>query len=134
MAIRAIALLAVMFMGGISSAEVAVQNLRCEYLADPLGIDVARPRLNWVIAALKSEIGNLKSEIPRGQKQTAYQVLAASTPELLAKDKGDLWDSGKVASDQCVAVRHAGLPFVSETRYWRKSTRTSNLHRKNCRR
>ena len=122
MAIRAVAFLAVMCMGGISFAEVAVQNLRCEYLADPLGIDVARPRLSWVIAALKSEIGNLKSEIgnlkseignlkselPRGQKQTAYQVLVASTPELLAKDQGDLWDSGKVASDQSIQVEYGG--------------------------
>jgi len=56
MVVRAIALLAVMFMGGISSAEVAVQNLRCEYLADPLGIDVSWPRLIWIIADLKSEI------------------------------------------------------------------------------
>jgi alpha-L-rhamnosidase len=26
---------------------VEVQNLRCEYLENPLGIDVAKPRLSW---------------------------------------------------------------------------------------
>jgi hypothetical protein len=67
---------------------VEVENLRCEYLENPLGIDVAKPRLSW-----KLETGDLKPE--RGIKQTAYQVLVASTPELLAKDQGDLWDSGR---------------------------------------
>ena len=47
----------------------------------------------------------------RGQKQTAYQVLVASTPKLLAKDQGDLWDSGKVASDQSIQVEHVGKPL-----------------------
>ena len=42
----------------------------------------------------------------RGQKQTSYQVLMASTPELLGKVKGDLWDSGKVASDQHIQVEY----------------------------
>ncbi len=36
----------------------------------------------------------------RGARQTAYRVLVATSLEMLAKDKGDLWDSGKVVSDQ----------------------------------
>ena len=57
-------------------------NLRCEYLDNPLGIDAAKPRLSWVI-----EERGQRSEV-RGQKQSAYQVLVASTPELLAADRG----------------------------------------------
>lgn len=53
-----------------------VTDLRCEYRTDPLGIDVVQSQLSWVIAA-KEEGGNLKPE--RGTKQTAYQVLVAST-------------------------------------------------------
>ena len=79
-------------------------NLRCEYLNDPLGIDAAKPRLSWVI-----------KDDERGQKQTAYQVLVASKPELLAKDQGDLWDSGKVASDQSVQVEYGGKTLASQT-------------------
>jgi hypothetical protein len=57
-------------------------DLRCEYLADPLGIDVTRPRLSW------------RLEWPeRGQRQTAYRVIVASRPDLLSQDRGDLWDS-----------------------------------------
>src|SRR5208283_4733300 len=63
-----------------------VGDLRCEYLCNPLGIDVAAPRLSWVLESDQ-----------RGQRQDAYQVLVASSPDLLAQEKGDLWDSGKVA-------------------------------------
>jgi alpha-L-rhamnosidase len=52
-----------------------VKNLRCEYQKDPLGIDAVNPRLSW-----------LMEDGERGQKQTAYQILVASTPEILAKD------------------------------------------------
>jgi alpha-L-rhamnosidase len=84
-------------------------NLRCEYLVDPLGIDVEKPRLSWVIESGK-----------RGERQTAFQVMVASTPELLAKDQGDLWDSGQVASDQSAQVSYAGKPLASRTRcYWK---------------
>ena len=57
---------------------VEVQNLRCEFRTSPLAIDTAKPGLSW-----KLETGNLKLE--RGINQTAYQILVASTPEILAK-------------------------------------------------
>jgi len=82
-------------------------HLRCEYRENPLGIDSSIPRLAW-----KIEDRGQTSEI-RGQKQTAYQVLVASTPELLAKDQGDLWDSKKVASDQSIQVEYGGKPLES---------------------
>ena len=80
-----------------------VTNLRCEYRENPLGIDVEKPRLSW-----KLETGNLIPE--RGNRQTAYQILAASSEALLKKDQGDLWDSGKVVSEQSVLVEYIGKP------------------------
>ena len=82
-------------------------NLRCEYRENPLGIDVVKPRLSWVI-----EVRGRRSE-DRGQRQTAYQVLVASSEELLEQDKGDLWDSGKVESNQSIQVEYAGKPLES---------------------
>jgi alpha-L-rhamnosidase len=90
-----------------SHTWAGVVNLRCEYLTDPLGIDVEKPRLSWVI-----EDRGRKTEV-RGQKQTAYQVLVASSEKLLRKSKGDLWDSGKVASDQSIQVEYQGIPLES---------------------
>ncbi len=87
-----------------------VASLRCEYLADPLGIDVVKPRLSWVTAdptALRSP------ETSRGLKQAAYQILVAATPELLANGQGDRWDSGKVESARSIHVEYAGMPLES---------------------
>ena len=105
-------------------------NLRCEYRENPLGIDVAKPRLSWVIADPKSEISNLESQITRSVAQTAYQVLVASSEELLKNDQGDLWDSGKVESDQSIQVEYAGRPLESRMQcHWkvRVWTLTSDL-------
>jgi alpha-L-rhamnosidase len=85
---------------------VEVQDLRCEVRINPLTIDAAKPGLSW-----KLETGDLKPE--RGIKQSAYQILVATSPEILAKDQGDLWDSGKVESSQSVHVGYSGKPLAS---------------------
>ena len=99
------------------SAETPAPTIRvigqhCEYLADPLGIDVVQPRLSWKIEAVDPST--------RGQKQTAYQLLVAGSEELLRADRGDLWNSGKVESDQTTFVKYAGKPLRSKTQCWRK--------------
>jgi alpha-L-rhamnosidase len=78
--------------------------LRCEYLDNPLGIDVVRPRLSWVLIASEAEL--------RGQRQAAYQILVASSLERLVRDEGDLWDSGKVVTPS-LAVSDPGRLALS---------------------
>jgi len=85
------------------AASVKVTDLRCEYLAEPLGLDVAQPRLSWRLEASDARA--------RGQRQTAYQVAAASSEKLLAQ--ADLWDSGMVDGDQSVNVVYGGKPLTS---------------------
>ncbi|QNN24694.1 family 78 glycoside hydrolase catalytic domain [Planctomycetales bacterium ZRK34] len=84
-------------------------RLRCEHLTDPQGVDVATPRLSWIVTSAA-----------RDQKQAAYHVLVASTAERLAQNQGDLWDSGKVASDQTIDVKYAGKPLKSHGACWWK--------------
>ena len=86
-----------------------VTNLRCEYRENPLGIDVENPRLSWII-----EERSQRPEV-RGQKQTAYQVLVASSEDALRKNNGDLWDSGKLTGGETVNVVYAGKPLPSQT-------------------
>lgn len=103
---------------GSGRPEMVPVRPRCEFREDPLGIDAEIPRLSWIIAerrsfalaAVKGTSPNAGpgAEMPRGQKQTAYQVLVASSERLLAKDQGDLWDRGKVASDQSVHAACGG--------------------------
>jgi alpha-L-rhamnosidase len=100
-------LLAVCVIAALSGAVARgsdLSGLSCEFLTNPSGIDAAHPRLGWII--------DLKSG-RRGQAQTAYQVLVSGTRQALAADRGDLWDSGKVTSDQSVQVEYAGSPLVS---------------------
>ncbi|HEY3322860.1 MAG TPA: alpha-L-rhamnosidase N-terminal domain-containing protein [Planctomycetota bacterium] len=93
---------------------VEVRDLRCDYLANPPGIDSEKPRLSW-----KMELGEQESEI-RGLRQSAYQVLVASSEALLKEDQGDLWDSGKVDSDQSCHVEYQGKPLESRMRcHWK---------------
>ena len=92
-------------------AGIAAANLRCEYHSNPLAIDALRPRLSWVLT---------DDPTRRGEAQSAYQVLVARSLDALGQDRGDLWDSGKVASDQSTQIVYAGKPLGSRQRcYWK---------------
>ncbi len=101
-----IALLASVSLAQATHQPVA---LRCEYRPNPLGLDETQPRLTWRVESPE-----------RGQRQAAYQVLVASSEALLRKDTGDLWNSGKLASDQTVNVVYAGKPLRSRQQcFWK---------------
>lgn len=90
------------------SATVRVGGLETEQMTRPLSIERAQPRLSWIITADE-----------RNVLQTAYHVLVASSPELLAEGKADLWDSGIVASDQSIWVPYDGAKLRSNQRcFW----------------
>jgi len=94
-----------------SSAAGALRptDPRCEYRLDPRGLDIKEPRLSWTPVSDR-----------RGERQTAWQILVASTPKNLRSNKGDLWDSGKVPSDESAQIPYAGKPLVSDQRcYWK---------------
>lgn len=84
-------------------------ELRCENAYNPQGIDAPQPCLSWRFLDLR-----------RGARQTAYRILVASGPEQLAADEGDLWDSGKVDSDQSIIVPYEGRLLASRQRVWWK--------------
>jgi alpha-L-rhamnosidase len=79
--------------------------LRCEYLRNPIGIDVTKPRLDWVLTGSPGT--------PRNMSQSSYHILVASSPEILARDQGDLWDSGEVKSDESTNIAYAGVALKS---------------------
>ena len=92
-----------------SGNEMRIVDLRCEYLVNPLGIDLPQPRLSWRLQATT-----------RGQKQTAYQILVATDEARLVEGRADLWDTHKVASDQSIHVVYGGKPLTSRTRcFWK---------------
>ncbi|MGE5567551.1 MAG: family 78 glycoside hydrolase catalytic domain [Rhodospirillales bacterium] len=103
-------IIAVLALAPLASGQtLAVQNMRCEYLVNPLGIDVEKPRLSWQL-----------TPGPRGRQQSAFHVLVASSLEDLQKNRGDLWDSGRTASGNTTFVEYAGQPLTSGMRAWWK--------------
>ncbi|HEX2971292.1 MAG TPA: family 78 glycoside hydrolase catalytic domain [Tepidisphaeraceae bacterium] len=89
-------------------------GLRCEFLGNPQGIDVGRPRLSWQMEG---------KDGARGQRQVAYRILVASDRRLLDREQGDLWDSGKVVSDRSTHVEYAGKTLESGMRcFWKVRT------------
>jgi alpha-L-rhamnosidase len=105
----AVAAAAMIAPGHVAQAAVAVGELRCEYLTNPLGIDAREPRLSWILTSEE-----------RGERQTAYQVLVASSTEQLDRDAGNLWDSGRVESDQSTQLRYAGESLDSHGQcFWK---------------
>lgn len=84
-----------------------ISHLTCEYRINPLGIDVRQPRLSWQRQSQR-----------RGARQTAYQILVASTEAGL--NNSLLWDSGKIESDQSVHVPYGGSSLASGQRtHWK---------------
>ncbi len=95
------------FVHEAQAQELAVQNLRVEYAANPIGIDEGQPRLSWQL------VGGERNTL-----QEAYQVQVSRNSRFT---DGDLvWDTGKTHSDHSVNVRYEGPGLKAKTRYhWR---------------
>nr|WP_229094559.1 family 78 glycoside hydrolase catalytic domain [Bacteroides eggerthii] len=82
-----------------------IDRIRCEYLKNPLGIDVATPRFTWEISA------------GHNGKQTACRLKVATSPQLLKRGKADVWKSRRVNTDIPRMV-YQGPALQAHTRYY----------------
>ena len=99
-----------LLLNGLAFAAIAkneVKQLICEYKTNPLGIDIAKPRLSWQMLSTESEA-----------MQTAYELRVAESPEKLGSGKL-IWSTGKVNSAQSVNIIYNGPALSSMQRvYW----------------
>lgn len=93
----------------LSVSAQTVENLRIEYAENPLGIDVSHPRFSWQL-----------NSPARGSRQTAYQVIVSDNEENLAKNTGNIWNSGVIKSDQSRWIDYKGKALESRKRYYWK--------------
>ena len=91
---------------------IAPVRLQIDHLGDPIRLDDLQPRFQWNLRATNSEL--------RGLKQSAYRLIVASSAQLLVKDHGDLWDTGRVESASFLGVAYEGRPLQSHTEYFWK--------------
>jgi alpha-L-rhamnosidase len=93
----------------LGAAALAPGDLRCEYQVNPSAIDETAPRLSWLVTSDQ-----------HSQRQTAYQVLVSDSTAALAANHADLWDSGRVISDNTTCIVYKGEPLSSrEICYWK---------------
>ena len=96
------------FLSLTAQAALTAYDLRCEMLHQPWGIDTTTPALSWKLTLDHNNV-----------RQSAYQILAASRPDLLTEEKADLWNTGKVESDQSLWIPYAGRQLQSRSVvYW----------------
>ena len=91
------------------AAQLKVVDTQCEHRVNPLGIDTGHPRFSWVLESQR-----------RGERQTSYEILAASSEAKLASGKPDLWASGRIESPESLGIAYAGQPLHSGQKvYWK---------------
>ncbi|MEP7375116.1 MAG: family 78 glycoside hydrolase catalytic domain [Chitinophagaceae bacterium] len=84
-------------------------NLSCEYLENPLGIDIMKPRLSWNFISTR-----------RNQLQSAYEIIVSDNQENIQRAKGNVWKTGKINSPQSINIEYNGSALQSFTKYyWR---------------
>lgn len=90
------------------NATATLTKLQTEYMSNPMGIDVPKPRFSWAM-----------SDDNYGAGQTAYKLVVSSSLEQLKKSSY-LFDTGKVLSSISVGIRYNGEALRPSTRYFWK--------------
>ncbi len=87
--------------------QVKVEHLLTEDKPDPISIDATVPRFSWQLA----------DGDKRDVMQSAYEI-KVSTYTVLKKGKHEVWNSGKVMSDQSVYVPYKGETLLPGQKYY----------------
>lgn len=90
-----------------TNLQLKIEQLSCNHLINPLGIDDVTPLFSWQLR-----------DTLRGQRQTAYRIRVAGSEESLEKGNGDIWDSGKIAGEESIGIPFQGKMPESGKRYF----------------
>ncbi|RLD74734.1 MAG: alpha-rhamnosidase, partial [Bacteroidetes bacterium] len=91
------------------NVQIDIIDLQYEYKVNPVGVDISKARFSWKLESKQ-----------RGVKQTAYQILVASSLELLDDKQADIWDSEKIDSDKSIQIYYEGKTLESNKKYYWK--------------
>jgi alpha-L-rhamnosidase len=95
----------------ISAQKFAPTGLMCELLShsELSVITDSVPDFGWIVNSNK-----------KGDYQVGYEIMVASSPELLRKGRPDMWNTGKVSTSNSININYAGQPLSSNASYWWK--------------
>src|SRR5680860_1279334 len=100
----------IFFVTSISNGQIKKPSgLLCELLPHPelSVITTKKPDFGWIV---NSDIN--------GDYQTAYQIQVATAPGLLKGNNADLWDSGKILSEESINIPYEGKVIKADHSYW----------------
>ena len=89
-----------------NAGETMIQNLRCEYMFNPIGIDTEHPRFTWQMVSEN-----------RGTEQSAYMIFVGTDSIEVASGTGNVWESGTIKRSTIPAV-WSGPTLQPFTRYY----------------
>jgi alpha-L-rhamnosidase len=92
---------------GVMDELPAPTHLKVDLKTNPLGIDNPLPQFSWI-----------SEDTTQGAWQSAYQILVATSPEKLNRDQADVWNSGKIKSDQSAYISFSGKELSPAKRYF----------------
>ncbi len=102
-------LLSFLFLFSLKVSAINPENLTCEYIQNPLGIDIRKPRLSWNFTATG-----------KNQFQSAYEIILSDNEKDIQQLKGTTWSTGKMNSSQSIHIEYSGDELKSFTRYYWK--------------
>ena len=85
-----------------------IYGLHTEHLINPIGIDEAHPRLNWML-----------EDNQQGAKQSAYQLVIGTDSSAVKSGSGSSWSTDKISSS-AMLVTYQGKPLNPFTKYFWK--------------
>ena len=110
-----ISVLSIVSLFSQKQSSISPTNLTTEYLTSPTGLDIQQPRFSWKLTTTNKNAF--------GQKQTAYRILVSSSK----RDKGDVWDSGWIQSDDTQLIGYKGKTLQSDNNYfWKVQVKDEN--------
>lgn len=93
----------------MAAPALTPMRLTCEYIENPLGIDMTKPRLSWNFVSKE-----------QSQFQTAYQIVVSDNEKDSKHLQGNCWQTGKIISAENIHIEYNGQPLKSFTKYyWR---------------
>jgi len=102
---------------GSKESTPVVGDLRVEYMTNPLGVDLSRPRFSWKIISQE-----------RGVAQGSWRIIVGKSLSEVRKGQGSQWDSGRKEGDVTINHEYAGAPLEDHTTYyWRVKAKVNGV-------
>lgn len=91
------------------SNTTVIDELEVEYLNNPVGMDIRKPRFSWKIVSEERDV-----------MQVAYRIIVSESEKKMGDEGTTVWDSGIINSNRNVNVEYEGKTLESNKNYYWK--------------